>query len=283
MNDYVMTRWCEDACVYIKYKPDRKTVGDELMSHIIDKHDALVAAGMAPQEAAKTAVAAMGDANEVGRGLAKAHNPVLGYLLTASKVLLCLALVCAFLAIFGARGRFGIFPPDAEAAAAREERMYTGEYFEWVNEDDEVIGSSTRTLYLEPGCTAKSDGYTFTVTRVAEWRGEYTYHETGEKNEDYMLYLTIKAWHPLPWASYPEAVRWFSAVDSFGNLYINMWSARYINEKHLIGNPTSRTPFSYTYEMWLGNYEPGAEWVELRYDREGRDVVMCINLTEGLG
>jgi hypothetical protein len=136
----------------------------------------------------------------------------------------------------------------------------------------------TRTLYLEPDCSAKSDGYTFTVTRVAQWCNEYESEESS--GVDYILYLTIKATHPLPWAGYPEAVRWFTATDSLGNYYSNMWDRLYSYEKELAGNPYSRGLFSYTYEMWLGYYVPGADWVELRYERDGRDLALRIELVE---
>lgn len=50
--DYRMSDWCERACSHIKYKPDRKDVAEELLAHMQDKYDALIAAGIPLEEAA---------------------------------------------------------------------------------------------------------------------------------------------------------------------------------------------------------------------------------------
>ena len=274
--DYKMTRWCGRACSYIKYKPDREAAEAELLAHIEDKYEVFVAAGMPAHDAVGAAVRSMGDADEVGRGLAKAHNPFFGYVLTATKVLLCVSLVCVLFAAFRARDRLGIHVPDAETAAAIDS-PYTDDYRG--SSDEGYSYQSTRTLYLEPGCSARSDGYTFTVSRIAVW---YTVVESEESyDESFHANLTVKATHPLPWAGYPEAVRWFTATDSLGCFYDNMWSRVYTYEKALVGNPSVRTLFSYTYEMWLENYSHGAEWIELRYDRDGRDIALRIDLSGG--
>ena len=272
--DYRMSNWCERACSYIKYKPDRKAAAEELSAHIEDKYEALVASGMPRTEAQAASVVAMGDAEEVGRALAKAHSPFFGYMLSVTKVLLCITVICAAFSIFGARDRIGMYKQNAEAIAGVESN-YSDEY-----KDISSEGYSSRwirTLFLEPDCIAKSDGYTFTVARIAEWYCEYESEESS--SEEHLFYLTIKATHPLPWAGFPEAVRWFTAIDSLGNVYGNMWSRNYSYDKTLTGNPFSRTVFTYRYEMWLSYYVPGAEWIELQYDRDGRDITLRIDLT----
>lgn len=35
------------------------------------------------------------------------------------------------------------------------------------------------------------------------------------------------------------------------------------------------------YDAWFANLDPEAQWVELRYDRDGRDVRLRIDLTGG--
>ena len=273
--DYRMSNWCERACSYIKYKPDRKAVAEELRAHIEDKCEALVASGMLLSEAQAASVVAMGDAEEVGRALAKAHNPFFGYVLSVTKSLLWIFAISVVFSIFGARERLGIYKQDAESVE-RIESLFSDIYRD--SSDEDYSYRMTRTLYLEPGCSAKSDGYTFTVTRIAEWY--YQFEDAETSDEDHLFYLTIKATHPLPWAGFPEAVRWFTATDSLGNEYGNMWSRYYSYDKTLVGNPFTRTVFTYTYEMWLSYYVPGAEWIELRYDRDGRDITLRVDLTD---
>jgi hypothetical protein len=278
MGDYKMTGWCERAAAHIKYKPDRKAVEAELLAHMQDKQKALAEGGMLLQEAANVAVVAMGDADEVGRELAKIHKPFFGYLLTATKVLLVIAIVSAVIAVFGAKDRLGIFAP-ADTSGLWE-KLFTDEIRE--SETEGSWNYQIRTLYLEPDCTDKSDGYTFTVPRAVEWYGEWRHELDGDdvSGEGYTFFLDIKASHPLPWAGFPEAVSWFTAIDSLGNTYNTSWKRGYTYDLALIGNAASRTLFTYTYEMWLDNYVPGAEWVELRYDREGRNIALRIDLTE---
>lgn len=58
----------------------------------------------------------------------------------------------------------------------------------------------------------------------------------------------------------------------------------YIQEGQMavIGNLTRKGPFSYTMELWLSNFRSeDADWIEIRYDREGRDIVLRIDLTGG--
>lgn len=274
---YRMDDWCAKASAYVKYKPDRKAVEEELLGHIEDRCEAFLAAGMLLRDAESAAVRAMGDADEVGRGLAKSHNPFFGYVLTATKVLLCIAVICVLFAAFRARERLGIYPQAGDALSWNES-LFTDEYRETAGEGYSY--RFTRTLYLEPSCTVESDGYKFKVARVAEWYSDFENEEAA--GEEYLMYLTVKATNPLPWAGYPEAVRWFTVTDSFGNVYDNMWNSAYSYEKSFAGNPVSRTLFSYTYEMWLSYYVPGAEWIELQYFRDGRSIALRIDLTEGV-
>ncbi|MFR3080042.1 MAG: permease prefix domain 1-containing protein [Intestinimonas butyriciproducens] len=58
--------WCAAVCRHIRYRPARAQAAAELMDHLTDHAAALEDAGTAPEEAARTALAAMGDAGEVG-------------------------------------------------------------------------------------------------------------------------------------------------------------------------------------------------------------------------
>ena len=265
-NDYRIVQWCERACSYIKYKPDRKAVEKELLAHIQDKCDALTAEGMPPEDVAKAAVNAMGNADEVGRELENVHNPFWGYMLRISQVLIVIAVIVVLFASRGVQQRFGIFVQRED----RHAHLFYEEFREF--SDFNVV----RTLFVEPEGYAKLDGYTFRVTRAVENRFEYT----GRRYPDvsYNFRFTVVATHPLPWAGFPWAVDYFSAIDSLGNFYESRNSGRSYYGRFFWGNPGLRTLFSYTFELSLAGYVPGAEWIELRYNRDGRDFALRIDL-----
>ena len=91
--------WCAAVCRHIRYRPARAQAAAELMDHLTDHAAALEDAGAAPEEAARTALAAMGDAGEVGRALDRAHPPLLcaSVALTRACAVLLSVAACLFL------------------------------------------------------------------------------------------------------------------------------------------------------------------------------------------
>ena len=83
------------------------------------------------------------------------------------------------------------------------------------------------------------------------------------------------------WSEQADIGRWFWAEDSAGNYYYSFYEA-YDSEKHVRGNNYRTGLFTETYEMWLSGYEgEDLQWVDLHYDRSGRDLVLRIDLTGG--
>ena len=91
--------WCAAVCRHIRYRPARAQAAAELMDHLTDHAAALEDAGAAPEEAARTALAAMGDAGKVGRALDRAHPPLLcaSVALTRACAVLLSVAACLFL------------------------------------------------------------------------------------------------------------------------------------------------------------------------------------------
>ena len=86
--------WLDTAVGGIRFGPDRAAVREELQAHLEDKAADLrrIFPDMTAQEAEERAIGEMGDAAEIGKELARIHKPWLGYLWTASQVLLGLGL-----------------------------------------------------------------------------------------------------------------------------------------------------------------------------------------------
>ena len=71
--------FCGRVCRRVRFRPDRAAITAELTAHLEDHMDALVARGFPPETAARQAVAAMGDPEEIGKELDKSHSPLLGW------------------------------------------------------------------------------------------------------------------------------------------------------------------------------------------------------------
>ena len=77
---FALYDFCRAVSCHIRFWPDRRRVEEELMGHLLDRRDALEAAGVSRAEASEQAVAAMGDPAEIGTALNRYHNPLLGWL-----------------------------------------------------------------------------------------------------------------------------------------------------------------------------------------------------------
>ena len=71
-------RWLDRAAAGIRSRPDREAVRAELEAHLEDKTADLVRIfpDLGRQEAERQAVEQMGDAEEIGKELARLHRPL---------------------------------------------------------------------------------------------------------------------------------------------------------------------------------------------------------------
>lgn len=267
--------WTAQACRPIRFKHDRRAAERELLAHLEDEALALMESGLTREQAQKKALAAMGDAEEVGRQLAAVHRPWLGYLWICSRWMLILCIV----AVVGLTLRFS-------------ERMGFGESnLRWWQ--DYRFDENFTITELSPECWDRSDGYTFTVPAAAvrsnetfglreEYEGE-VYEYTEEENT--ALYLTVRAVSLLPSRTGCAAFQAFYAVDDRGNYYwswtdpdvIYTWQA----QRSLAGKTYATGLWTTEHGVLIREVDPEASWIELRYDREGRDVRLRIDLTGG--
>lgn len=88
-----LERWLDEATRGIRFGPDRRMVAEELAAHLEDKAADLqrIFPDMTEAEARERAISEMGNATELGKELAKIHEPWLGWLWAVSCVLLWIA------------------------------------------------------------------------------------------------------------------------------------------------------------------------------------------------
>ena len=236
--------WCRRACSYIRYGPDREPVKQELMWHIEDERAELEADGLAPEEAEARAVHNLGDADETGRMLRRAHKPYLGWCLSAAKCLLAIAAACAFsILIFGGGEpvlRAELSQPKGVSGLCDPE--YSAPPFE-------LIGQASME---ETRC----GDYNFSAVSACYWRlpaAEY----------DRVLGVMIKAETARFWQGRPMLDGLY-AVDDRGRTYLN-YPSGYSQPPEagcMVYNDVSGQTVSHkSVTVYLRS---GAKWLELR-------------------
>ena len=219
-------------------------------------------------------IAAMGGYEETARQLEKLYPPLWGRLLLAARLVLLLAFLMALFSVPQYLRNLSnqMKPPPADTLYFGEEGILLADGH----------SRDQRTFYTESMSRDSSDGYRFTLTRVAERRGYYRWDEEGDQQEVYSLYLTVEVYHPSLWDERSEILREFYAVDSLGNRYEAKNLSDFGTDERILGGTPSRSGlFNYSWNMYLTGYVRGAEWIELRYDASGRSVRLRADLKGG--
>lgn len=265
MENSKLKNWCETAVSRIRYRPDRKEVEAELMAHMEDKRDALRQNGIPENELEDAVLRSMGSAEEIAPQLAAIHKPFWGYVYTATT---CLVLLLAAIVLFLGNDYL------LSHGTPRDYGKDTSDNFDILAATHEEI-----VLDYAPHVSAQSNGYTYTVTRVGMWKTDW------DSWTEYECMFRILITGLYPWESRHSPIEYFWAEDSLGNRYIS-----YTNYMHqLTGKHTQIfTPtegfLSATYDVILRCFDaPNAQWIKLHYDRDGRNIVLHIDLTGGDG
>lgn len=241
--------WCARAVSEIRYKPDRKGIFAELKAHLEDHYDALIAQGCSRSEAERLALEAMGSPEDIASQLGQIHRPWLGYLYSITKRLAIAACVWVlFLLVAFTGSHIHAIVSTANYQSLAEEG--TGGY------------------YCQPNVNAASDGYRFKIT------------EAAVNAEGDTLYLELQTTYWF-WMKEPQITNHFWAVDSLGNYYASRMEAQYDDiPKVTAGGGFYSQGFS-SQGLQVTHFDSSAEWVELHYDRDGRDIVLRIALHGG--
>ena len=267
-----LIQWCDTATDLIRFGPDRAKVSKELLGHLEDRRDALMERGMDEKTATDKALEAMGNAEELAPQLAAVHRPFWGYFLWASKIAI-IALLCLCLATIG--------------KYTKNLRLQdTPDYVDFDLYSAESYGGDTgRTLLhlSHPNLSFSSDGNRFVITDAAvviRPRPDGILFEP-------QLYIRMRQTSILPWQKHREYFQYFSvsayfyAQDSLGNEYPAFFTPNGRTTPPLFTTGVQSGIFTYTHELWINNFPPEAEWVDICYEREGRLLCMRVYLDGG--
>ena len=85
--------WCQKATEKIRYGPDRRVVSQELMDHLEDHREILLAHGAQEEEAERRSIESMGEPGEIGKAWNKQLSPLWLWMGRICKVAFCLLLL----------------------------------------------------------------------------------------------------------------------------------------------------------------------------------------------
>ena len=246
--------FCDRVCRRVRFRPDRAAITAELTAHLEDHMDALVARGFPPETAARQAVAAMGDPEEIGKELDKSHSPFLGWFQ-----------ICFRVAVWGLAVLVLLFTLPQVGAIAEDlaaPLQDGGHLDEFLTQNDEydIVAD------LNPGAVWHYEGYTFSIPRALVVRAS---------DGTLSLHYTVRADHPNPWHRNPVFWDWLWAEDDLGNTYSSYGQVVPFQFSAVRSSGTSTTwhPFVSYYSMWVDRLDPAAEKLTLRFDRYGENAI----------
>ena len=241
--------WCCRAVAQIRFKPDRQAVFDELKAHLEDHYDDLIAQGHSPEQAKCLTLEAMGDAEEIAPQLGAIHKPWLGYIYRIVKWITIPACVWA------------LFLLVAFSVSHIHSLISTANY-------DSLRAEGQGGSYYQPNVADSSDGYRFKITEAAVNASGDTLH----------LELQVTYW---PWLPQPGIANYFWAVDSLGNYYACRKDFLYDDVPKVAYQGGFYSQGFESNQLEVRHFDSGAKWLELHYDRDGRDIILRIDLTGG--
>ena len=273
-----MDDWIVRATQQIKFAPDRSSVAAELREHIEDKIFDIrrIYSDMPEDEAMQRALNQMGDAEEVGRELAKIHTPWLGYLWRASQVLLCAA--CLFIAFqiwMGIDLWPGFGPTSFYSTGEGVEHYMEKRYPEYYD-------AKPTELVLPQSVTAGE--YHIAVTRAELWG---TTEEQPDWKYEREIYLTFEVEYDRFWETPAQFIDRLYAVDDLGNKVLswrefNEWEGEPAPIHYTkFGGMTYKTPRLCRYEIIIPVPAWEAKYLDVRYDWIGTEISFKFDLTGG--
>lgn len=272
----VFARFCNAVCEKIRFRPDRPGVYEELLAHLQDSAALLEEEeGMEGAQAAEEAVKRMGDAEEIGILLDKAHSPLLGWLWMFSKWFLGISLVLAF---------FALWPID---------ELRDQFYRPW---PEEMFHADRQEILKQGGPSEKVrlGAYTFQIEEATlqdTWNPRYPDIYTGNYGPEVWqtleLNVTLRSYTPLFYLDEPKLSPYLSIEGSEGQIYLGSWHPDADYSQPLLQISSSRPLFFWqecrlTMYMDYGQREEFLknQWLDLVYEREGNTFRIRIPLEE---
>lgn len=230
-------KWRNAVLAQVRFKPDRWDIGRELDQHYEDHCKDLTRLGYAPALAAERTLVAMGDAEEVGRAMDRAHKPWLGWLWEASRGLILVMLVVMLGMHLG-----GHTWPSL------------GEWSLFYREDERVTQRNEEMTPLACPAPIQAGAYTIRVDR-----GWYQVQQNGRLYVELDVVCTSRRF----WLEAPDLYDALEAVDSDGVRYLSWRYPRVEAFKNGNDHGYTRTT------MTIDSIEGRPAWIEITHPMGG--------------
>lgn len=233
-------KWCRQVTDQVRFKPDRAAIEKELTAHYEDHVRDLERLDYPRDLARQRALAAMGDAEEVGRALDKVHKPWLGWLWRVSRAVLIVLAVTVVSAAWFLDGAVTVYErfqgerqwEDPPAAASRAVLSH-GELWAAPGETMMRDGQyqAELELWLETDSpTVIPDGL-FSGLELADSHGALPYWDVRMPEQDSWRYAWGQGCDFYGWTRHHRTVKllldhppeWAEITYSYGD---NRWTLR---------------------------------------------------------
>ena len=269
--------WRDAVVEQVRFFPDRAKIAEELDAHYEDHVKDLERIGFDRSAAEERALKAMGDAEEIGRAMNKAHRPGLGWLWLVSKWAAVAGLCCLLLAFFAADLWQDMIQNVVHPA--QREGDYEPNGFHYFGEGSWEYENSERIMMGEGTSTVTRDGDVFSVPYAAVWKCHYPGDNAAGDGayDSYWVTVVLAADDKNPFdVRHGNFAKYLVLTHDDGRFYTEDYEVIGIDENGKAirgpgdgifnGDLYDRDPFRSLYYMkQFGAQAPPGEWSELSY------------------
>ena len=256
--------FCAQVCQQVRFRPDHAAIRAELAAHWEDHAAALMERGIPEEEAARRALEAMGDPEEIGKELDKSHSPLLGWFQELFRALVWTALAVLLMCAIPWVAETVHNIADPPVYDARDTVPLLEQY-----DKLKLVAD-----YAPEDAVCRWRAYTFSVERVLVTWQHYPYADGYTLQANCLL----RAVHPNPWLRWPRIDGWIQGEDDLGNVYASQWQQAgpdgYLGLPYTVfGGATRITPFVTYYDLQIICIDPEATQLTLRFNRYGETLL----------
>ena len=258
-----MRRWCSDATLGIRVSPDKELVAQEIYDHIYDRMALLILEGMDGDSAEQAVMALMGNPLDVNAPLGRLHRPFWTLALRwAQRVMAVLTVLCLF--------TYGLH--------YLETVFFRNTIVEFDSSAPPALSGTHQLLWQDKiRVTQSAEGYRIRAYQTSLW---HTTSLDGDGRE--LLNIQLKIINPIPWSQEPDFGSWIWAEDNLGNRYVSGGLDTPAMEPAIQAIQYHTGATTYILDLWIFRYvSQNADWLDLHYDRDGRDLTLRIPLSGG--
>ena len=258
-----MRRWCSDATLGIRISPDKELVAQEIYDHIYDRTALLILQGMDGDSAEQAVLAIMGNPLDVSSALGKLHRPFWTLALRWAKRVIAV-LMFVFLFTYGLHYLETVF--------------FRNTIVEFDKSAPPALSGTHQLLWQDKiRVTESAEGYRIRAYQTSLW---HTTSLDGDQRE--LLNIQLKITNPIPWSLEPDFGSWIWAEDSLGNRYVCGGFDTPAMEPAIQAVQYHTGTTTYILDLWIFQYvSQNAQWLDLHYDRDGREITLRIPLSGG--